>query len=122
MGKNAEDILKRFDLLKYFELIIGFNEVSEVKPSPDGLNLILKKWNINPSEAIFVGDMATDIQAGKAAKVKTVCVASGLAPKESLLKNNPDILDEVTTLLREIKLGWDGIKPEPTQSELQPHL
>ena len=42
---HAEDILKRFDLLTYFELIIGFNEVTEVKPSPDGLNLILKKWN-----------------------------------------------------------------------------
>ena len=54
------------------ELIIGFNEVPEVKPSPEGLNLILKKWNIKPSEAIFIGDMATDIQAGKAANVKTV--------------------------------------------------
>jgi flagellar protein FliS len=26
-------------------------------------------------------------------------------------ENNPEILDEVVTLLREIKAGWDGIKP-----------
>jgi phosphoglycolate phosphatase-like HAD superfamily hydrolase len=40
--------------------------------------------------------MTTDIEAGKSAKVKMVCVASGLAKKETLLKHNPDILVENT--------------------------
>ncbi|GAH28153.1 unnamed protein product, partial [marine sediment metagenome] len=45
---------------------------------------------------IFIGDMTTDILAGKAAKVKMICVASGLAQKETLMENNPDILAENT--------------------------
>ncbi len=89
---HAEEVLKKFDLNKYFEMIVGFNEVTEVKPSPEGINLILDKWNIKPSEAVFIGDMSTDILAGKAANVKMVCVASGLAQKEDLLKHEPDIL------------------------------
>ncbi len=88
----AEDVLEKFNLSNYFETIIGFNDVTEVKPSPEGIQIILKKWNLTPSEVIFIGDMTTDILAGKAANVKMICVASGLAQKETLLENNPDIL------------------------------
>ena len=36
-------------------------------------------------------------------------------------ENNTEILDEVVTLLSNVKGGWDGIKPEqPVQSEAQP--
>jgi len=37
-------------------------------------------------------------------------------------ENDTAILDEVTSLLKEIKEGWDGIKPVPIQPELQTHL
>jgi phosphoglycolate phosphatase-like HAD superfamily hydrolase len=58
--------------------------------------LILKKWKIKPSEAIFIGDMSTDVDAGKAANVKMVCVASGLAQKTTLHEHRPDILVDTT--------------------------
>ncbi len=98
----AENILKKFNLDKYFDLIIGFNEVSEVKPSPEGILKILEKWKMKPSEIIFIGDMTTDIQAGKAAEVKMICVASGLAPKQSLMRYNPDILVDNTLELKKL--------------------
>ena len=95
----AEEVLKKFNLIQYFETIVGFNDVKEVKPSPEGIEKILKIWNLKPSETIFIGDMSTDIQAGKAAKVKMVCVASGLAKKETLLEYKPDfLLDNVQDL------------------------
>jgi HAD superfamily hydrolase (TIGR01549 family) len=94
----AEEVLDKFNLRKYFEseTIIGFNDVTEVKPSPEGILKILEIWKLKPSEAIFIGDMTTDILAGKAANVKMICVASGLAQKETLQENNPDILVENT--------------------------
>lgn len=98
----AEEVLEKFDLKEYFDVIIGFNEVEKVKPSPEGIFKILEKWNLKPSEALFIGDMTTDILAGKAAQVKTICLASGLAPKEALLANSPDILVENTKQLKEI--------------------
>lgn len=95
----AEEVLEKFNLTKYFETIIGFNDVSEVKPSPEGLEKILKIWELKSSDAIFIGDMTTDILAGKAANIKTICVASGLAQKETLREQNPDILlDKVQDL------------------------
>jgi HAD superfamily hydrolase (TIGR01549 family) len=94
----AEEVLDKFNLRKYFEseTIIGFNDVTEVKPSPEGILKILEIWKLKPSEAIFIGDMTTDILAGKAANVKMICVASGLAQKETLQENKPDILVENT--------------------------
>ncbi|MCK4688295.1 MAG: HAD-IA family hydrolase, partial [Candidatus Lokiarchaeota archaeon] len=68
-SQYAEEVLEKFNLTKYFGTIIGFNEVSEVKPSPEGILKILEKWKIKSSEAIFIGDMTTDIEAGKNANV-----------------------------------------------------
>ncbi len=99
---HAEEVLKKFNLNQYFDLIIGFNEVSEVKPNPEGILKILDTWKIKPSEAIFIGDMVTDIQAGKAANVKMVCIASGLAPKNTLLECNPDALVDNTLELKKL--------------------
>lgn len=101
-SQYAEEVLEKFNLTKYFGTIIGFNEVSEVKPSPEGILKILEQWKINPSEAIFIGDMTTDIEAGKNANVKIVCVASGLAQKETLKEHNPDYLVDNTAELKKL--------------------
>jgi len=98
-SQYAEEVLEKFNLSSYFNTIIGFNDVSEVKPNPEGILKILNKWNLKPTEAIFIGDMTTDIEAGKAANVKMICVASGLAQKETLLKHQPDILVDSTEQL-----------------------
>ena len=34
------------------------------------------------------------------------------------LKNDPEMLDEVASLMREIKAGWDGIAKEAAEIEL----
>ncbi len=91
-SQYAKDVLDKFNLTRCFDVIIGFNEVSEVKPNPEGIQIILNKWKIKPSEAIFIGDMTTDVDAGKSANVKMICVASGLAQKEALREHKPDIL------------------------------
>lgn len=101
-SQYAEEVLKKFNLTNYFNTIVGFNDVSEVKPNPEGILKILNKWDLKPSEAIFIGDMTTDIEAGKAAKVSMICVASGLAQKETLKKHEPDILVENTEQLIEL--------------------
>jgi HAD superfamily hydrolase (TIGR01549 family) len=101
-SQYAEEVLEKFNLSKYFDLIIGFNDVTEVKPDPEGILKILDKWNLKPSDAIFIGDMTTDVDAGKAAKVKMICVASGLAQKQALREHKPDILVDNTESLIEL--------------------
>ncbi|MFX1377582.1 MAG: HAD family hydrolase [Promethearchaeota archaeon] len=101
-SQYAEEVLEKFNLSKFFDLVIGFNDVTEVKPNPEGILKILDKWNLKPSDAIFIGDMTTDVDAGKAAKVKMICVASGLAQKQTLIEHKPDILVDNTENLIEL--------------------
>lgn len=101
-SQYAEEVLDKFNLSEFFDTIIGFNDVTEVKPNPEGILKILDKWNLEPSEAIFIGDMTTDVEAGKAAHVKMICVASGLAQKQTLLDHKPDILVDNTQNLIEL--------------------
>jgi len=98
-SQYAEEVLEKFNLSNYFSTIVGFNDVSEVKPNPEGILKILDKWNLKPEDAIFIGDMTTDIEAGKAANVTMICVASGLAKKETLKKHQPNILVDNTEQL-----------------------
>ncbi|MFX1274918.1 MAG: HAD family hydrolase [Promethearchaeota archaeon] len=88
----AEEILKKFNLYKNFNLIIGFNDVTENKPSPEGILKIMDKWRMKNDNIVFIGDMTSDVLAGKAANVTTIAIATGLAKKESLFENDPDFL------------------------------
>jgi phosphoglycolate phosphatase-like HAD superfamily hydrolase/ADP-ribose pyrophosphatase YjhB (NUDIX family) len=54
----------------------------------------LERRKINPSEALFIGDMVHDIDAGRAAGVMTAGVLSGFDPAEKLLAAKPDVVLE----------------------------
>ncbi|MFX1499692.1 MAG: HAD family hydrolase [Promethearchaeota archaeon] len=98
-SQYAEEILAKFNLTDYFSMIIGFNDVTKVKPSPEGILKIIDKWKLKPKEVIFIGDMTTDIDAGKAANVTMICVASGLAQEQTLKQHQPDVLLDNTEQL-----------------------
>jgi len=42
------------------------------KPSPDGINQLLRLWQAEVSDSVMVGDYLYDLEAGKAAGVATV--------------------------------------------------
>nr|MDO8110051.1 HAD hydrolase-like protein [Candidatus Sigynarchaeota archaeon] len=110
MKSSVLDKLKKFGIDQYFPepLIIGAGEVTpgHVKPDPEGIEIIVTRALINmplldAGSIVMIGDMHTDIQAGKRSfenkGVKTVGVKSGYDSK--LAESNPDLLLETTTQL-----------------------
>ena len=47
------------------------------KPSPDGIERLLKLWQAEAKDAVMVGDYLFDLEAGKAAGVATIHVDCG---------------------------------------------
>ncbi|RLC10526.1 MAG: hypothetical protein DRI24_20190 [Deltaproteobacteria bacterium] len=81
------------------EVIIHADDVSLKKPAPDPLLECSKRLGILPELCMYVGDTRTDIQAGKAAGMKTVGVLSGFDDYKALNRENPDaVIDSIVDL------------------------
>lgn len=83
--------LRIANIEKYFDVIIGYNEVIEHKPHPESVLKALEMLGSKAIETIMVGDNDSDIYAGKKANVLTVGVlwAHNL---DRLKKAEPDIV------------------------------
>ncbi|HEL2959000.1 TPA: HAD family hydrolase [Stenotrophomonas maltophilia] len=55
------------------EDIIGRDE-AEPKPSPDGLQYFLRRWQVDPAQVVMVGDYRFDLECGRAAGTRTLLV------------------------------------------------
>lgn len=84
--KFTELILKHFDLLKYFNLILTIDDVKKGKPNPEILNTAIKLIKGKKSEAIFFGDSIYDYESAKNAKIKFIGVLKYSTFKTQLLK------------------------------------
>ncbi len=73
--KRHETIKKNLELFKldsYVEEIVGCDDVKNQKPSPEGINELLKKKKWTRDELVYVGDSVMDIKAGQNAGAYTV--------------------------------------------------
>jgi phosphoglycolate phosphatase len=57
--------------------VISGDDAPRPKPYPDTLNLACEQLGVNAHQCIYVGDAARDIEAGKAAGMKTVVALYG---------------------------------------------
>ncbi len=70
-------VLEALDLLGYFDYVAGGDTHPEKKPSPMPILDVLGRFDMRPDEALLVGDSVYDIEAGRAAGVRTVAALYG---------------------------------------------
>ena len=71
---SATQVLKQFDIYRYFELVLTSNDVKISKPNPEIVIKSCKLLNLKPSEVILIGDTRSDVKAGEAAGCKVIGV------------------------------------------------
>jgi phosphoglycolate phosphatase len=98
----AEKILDEFGLKSIFPVVLGGDSLPKAKPDPELLWLAIEKLGGDRVTALMVGDGPQDLQAGKAAGVKTCMVRYGFGFHESLMNLNPDHLIKKFIELKEI--------------------
>lgn len=92
-SRFSEKLLAELRLLPYFDLVIGSDSVPEKKPSPLPLIHVMQKLGAVPVYTLMVGDSPYDIQAGRAAGVRTVAVTYGYRGRGQL-KDADIMLDD----------------------------
>ncbi|MCS7143983.1 MAG: HAD family hydrolase [Archaeoglobaceae archaeon] len=69
--KSVETISKKFGL--EFDFVVT-REDANPKPSPEPINMILRRFGVEPKNALLVGDFLFDLLSGKNAGVKTALI------------------------------------------------
>jgi len=88
----ARRTLECCGLLGAIDYIICANEVSEPKPHPESVERALTEFALETrrDEVVFVGDSPFDLQAGRAAGVRTAAALWGPFSREVLNLEEPD--------------------------------
>lgn len=80
----SKKVLEALNLEHYFDVVLGSDSVGEKKPSPKPILQILQMVKAKPDEAVIVGDSNYDIEAGRAAGIRTIAVRYGYRGVEFL--------------------------------------
>ncbi|MBU5690138.1 MAG: HAD family phosphatase [Candidatus Aenigmatarchaeota archaeon] len=67
-----KDVLARFDLLKYFDVIIGREDIKKPKPDPEGYLLAAERLKVKPEQCLVFEDTPTGFASAKSAGMKVI--------------------------------------------------
>lgn len=84
--------LERLQLIQFFRATVTSQDVNQPQPSPEIILKAAHDLGVPVNECVVVSDSVVDIQAGKAAGVKTVAVLSGLFNQKELEQWKPDFI------------------------------
>ena len=87
-------LLTRYSFGEYCTATVCAADVSQPKPDPESALLACKLLDVQPNEAIFVGDSVFDMRCAKAAGVATLAVLYGAGSRSELLDEQPDFVCE----------------------------
>ena len=95
--------LRKHDIIDLFnnEALISRDDVSILKPAPEGILLAVSACSARVENGFYVGDMPSDVVAGDRAGLKTIGLTTGLVSRDLLNRfSSPtvvlDSIEEVT--------------------------
>lgn len=92
-------VLKRFNLMRFFDAIVTRDDVANVKPHSEHLLKVISELNVKPSEVIIVGDSVLDAECAKSIGAIFIGVKTGIKSEDELRASGADyILDSVAEL------------------------
>lgn len=97
--RSTNYILKRFELMQFFDAVITRNKVKYVKPNPEHLEATLKALEKTADKAMVVGDGSTDMKSARELKAIAVGLPTGISSMEQLINSGANyIITSVTDL------------------------
>lgn len=95
-------ILKKFEVIELFGVIVGANKKIPHKPAPDTYLRAARKLKVDPKECVALEDSETGVTSAKGAGMKVIAV-----PNKYTKSHNFSKADLIVNSLKEIK--WSTI-------------
>jgi phosphoglycolate phosphatase-like HAD superfamily hydrolase len=71
-------------------MVVTGDDIIGHKPSPEGVDVFVNKYNLNRSRVLMVGDAPPDVKAAKATGIKIASVLWDSYAKEQVLQMGSD--------------------------------
>ena len=91
----ADFVLARFDLLRHVDLVVTRDDVTALKPDPDGLRVVRERWPSAP-HIVMVGDAWVDGLAAQAGGIPFIAYRADAAELE---RRGVSVTARITSLL-----------------------
>jgi HAD superfamily hydrolase (TIGR01549 family) len=97
--KSASYILQRFKIAEFFDVTVTRNMVSQVKPNPEHLQVVLNALSVAPEKSVVVGDSSADMQCARDLKAIAVGLPTGISTVQQLTSQGANyIITSITDL------------------------
>lgn len=73
----AAELLTATQLVEFFSVVVGGDDVRRPKPAPDGILRACDRLGVSPGRAAYVGDSALDLEAARRSGALAVAAAWG---------------------------------------------
>ncbi|WP_455757081.1 HAD family hydrolase [Sulfurimonas sp.] len=93
-GLYSEILMEHFDLMKYFEVLVGREHVDNPKPHAEPILKALESFEIKDKEIWMIGDTKLDLISAKNAGIYSVGVLSGYDDEQTLKKYSDFVLKD----------------------------
>ena len=85
-------IIEKYDLWQYFEMVVTALDVKNPKPHPESIEKILKEFNLNKEEAVFIGDSDVDQQTAKSSGLKFIAYKNKDIGNYAYIEDHLDVI------------------------------
>lgn len=83
---STRELLESLRLAGHFSAVVCGDDLPTHKPDPDGLRELLRRLDVRPEQAVYVGDADVDVLGGRACGVDTI-----------LIRHAREIADDILT-------------------------
>lgn len=99
-GLYSRELMEHFGVMDYFEVLIGFENVTHPKPHPEPILKALNEMKSNTDNVWMIGDTHLDLESSHRAEVNAIGVLSGYDNYEQLSKFNFIIMKDALEAVR----------------------
>jgi len=88
-SRYSQELLEHMDVMQYFEVLIGREDVTNPKPHPEAIFKAREFFHSEGKNTWMIGDTILDLKAAQEAEIKSVGVLCGYGLEEELQKYTP---------------------------------
>lgn len=102
-AEYSEILMEHFGLMEYFEVLIGREDVQNLKPHAEPILKAMEALNVKTKEVWMIGDTKLDLISAKNACVNSIGVLSGYDSYETIEKYTDIILGDALEAVKFLK-------------------